>query len=289
MTGVKGIALVQILIITAILSTVALYITKTARQQVKMAHWAMDKSQAGVMAHSARAQILFELLTNTWTEKKDSQNMIVAKWNFYDKDFQLEDGVNIKIQDQAGLINLHYPKADMVIKRLLYAGINATEARRISAVLRDWQDSDTITSRYGEEHRGIGRNGPMPDLREWLHQQTLSDEQFESIKGDFSLAGVGHVNLLNSSFHLLAALTNADLAREIVQRREAGELDRQTMTQITGLVQDEDIFYAPSNKQQITITAKYGEAEITQKVLVELSPYYQSGNAPYNIMQNQGG
>ncbi|WP_281556602.1 type II secretion system protein GspK [Thalassomonas sp. RHCl1] len=289
MSKVKGIALVQILIITAILSTVALYITKTARQQVKMAHWAMDKSQARVMAHSARAEILFELLTNTWKEQDDTQNMLLSKWNFYGKSFQLKDGIDIQIQDQAGLINLHYPKGDMVSKRLQYAGINSAEARRISAVLRDWQDSDIISSRHGGEHRDIGRNGPMPDLREWLHQQTLSDEQFESIKDDFSLAGVGHLNLLNSSFELLAALTSVGVAREIIQRREAGELNRQVMTQITGLVQDEDIFYAPSNKQQITITAQYGEARIRQKFMVELSPYYESGNTPYNIMQNQGG
>ena len=61
-----GIALIQILIIVAILTTVALYISKSAKQQVQMAQWAVDRTYAAVSAHSAQADVMFEMLTSTW-------------------------------------------------------------------------------------------------------------------------------------------------------------------------------------------------------------------------------
>ena len=55
----QGIALIQILLLTAILSILALYLTKTAQEQVTMAQWSNDKAQALVELHSVESQLMF--------------------------------------------------------------------------------------------------------------------------------------------------------------------------------------------------------------------------------------
>ena len=59
----RGIALVQVLLIVAVVSILALYFTQSARQQVKNATMMVDKAQALVELNNAEASILFSLLT----------------------------------------------------------------------------------------------------------------------------------------------------------------------------------------------------------------------------------
>jgi len=58
----QGIALIQVLLISAVLSVLALYLTSTAKDQVKVAQWSIDKAQALVNINSGEAQLLFSLL-----------------------------------------------------------------------------------------------------------------------------------------------------------------------------------------------------------------------------------
>ena len=82
----RGIALVQVLLIVAVLSILALYFTQSARQQVHNATLMVDKAQAYIELKNAQANILYALLT----EQKDpeqtqnSQNQtLINKWNFH--------------------------------------------------------------------------------------------------------------------------------------------------------------------------------------------------------------
>ncbi|MFT7008489.1 MAG: general secretion pathway protein K [Colwellia sp.] len=290
MTKQKGIALVQVLIITAILSVIAIYITKSARLQIQVATWATDKSQATIIAHSAQNKLIFELLTRDWQTNNQDPNLnsISAKWNFYNQPFELQAGVVVNLQDQAGLIDIHYPNRNVITRRLLLAGLSDGDAQEAVDILLDWQDSDSILRRFGKEFPVIGRNGPMADIREWLLQGTLSEQQFENIREDFSIAGAGHLNLMNSPKSLLTALTNESIADEVVRLRNNNSLNRQLMSRVTGILQDEDIIFAVSNKQRISITVAYGEAEVNKQIQIELDPYSTRDNKAYYITQSEG-
>ena len=106
----RGVALIQVLLITAILTVFALYLTQSARQQAKIAFLAKDRALAEVINHSAHSQIIFELLTteHTMLSGYGKTGDIANKWNFYGKPFALNEYASAAIQDQAGLLNLQY-------------------------------------------------------------------------------------------------------------------------------------------------------------------------------------
>ena len=157
----SGIALIQILIITAIISTIALYVTQSARQQVQMALWAKDKSQALVNLHTSKNDIMFKLLTVSWTAASAQEGIAAGyQFNLYNQGFRLvngddeqpvaannndvnnspgevdDNGTIIQIQDQAGLINLLHPQPQTISKRLMVAGLSeqAGDTRRAHLV-----------------------------------------------------------------------------------------------------------------------------------------------------------
>jgi len=289
MNKIKGVALIQILIIVAILSLIALYVTKSARHQLAMARWAVDKSSASVSLHSTQNKILFELLTTDWLITRNNQNIISNKWNFHNEPFKVSDGVYVKIQDQAGLINLHFPLVGIINKRLAYEKLPPELIDKTEATLLDWQDSDRILRPYGDEGNVNIRNGIMPDVREWVLHNTLSKEQVLTIAPDFTVHGVGHLNLLNSPLSIISALTNQAIAEQIDNLRKNRRLTRKNIRNITGIQQDEDFFYSTSTHQKISFLINVGEASLEKSITVELSPHTVRQQKPYNIMQTEGG
>jgi len=285
----KGVALIQILIIVAILSLVALYVTKSARHQLTMARWAVDKSEAAVLLHSTQNKILFELLTTKWLPTRNSQNPTTNKWNFHNEPFEVSDGAYVKIQDQAGLINLHFPIVGIIKKRLAYEKLPPELIAKTEATLLDWQDNDRILRPYGNESNVNIRNGIMPDVREWLLHNTLSKEQFLAIAPDFTVHGDGHLNLLNSPLSIITSLTNQAVAHQIDNLRKNRQLTRDNIRKITGISQGDDFFYSTSTNQKISILINSGEASLEKIIIVELSPYSVRQQKPYNIMQTEGG
>ena len=61
----RGVALIQVLLVTSILSVLALYMTQTAKSQIQQAKWMNNKAQAHIELHSAESELLFELFTLT--------------------------------------------------------------------------------------------------------------------------------------------------------------------------------------------------------------------------------
>jgi len=318
----SGIALIQILIIVAILTTIALFMVKSAKQQVQMAQWALDRTQASVIAHGARADVLFELLTNEWTQNtvnseltsddqqsntgignentqnnttsalseiaSETENEVAIPWNLYNQAFNLNNNVTIKLQDQAGLLNLHYPSPEMLEQVLSSAGHSKQQAYMIIATLLDWQDSDNIPRINGRENSKVTRNGLMPDIRELLLHKTMSTEQLQRVKSNFTLYGIGHLNLMTSPKALLVALSSDSIADEIILNRQQQNMNPLQVVQMMGLPADSEVYFSPSPTVAITITAHYGSAIIKQQLMVKFTPNSQGDFPPYNIMQTKG-
>jgi len=293
-----GIALIQILIIVAILTTVALYISKSAKQQIQMAQWAMDRSQATVTAHGAKSDVLFELLTNQWSSNKVASELVDAPlnndeqarpWNLYNQPFRISENIVVQLQDQAGLINLHYPQPEMIKKRFRYAELNSQQSSVAEAVLLDWQDDDSIRRINGNESNKKIRNGLMPDLRELLLQNTISVEQLKQVSSDFTIYGHGHLNLMTSSRAFLAALSNENIANEIIRQRELRVMNVALVTQMMGLSTNLELYFSPGTTLAIVIRASAGETSVKQQLMVKFSPYSPRVKPPYNIMQTTGG
>ena len=105
----NGIALIQVLLITAIITVFALYLTQTSREQVQIAMWSQNKTQAYVNTHSAYSNVLFKLFTKqkVKVDNAPEQNAIESRWNFHNTPFNVLSS-QVKIQDQAGKLSIHF-------------------------------------------------------------------------------------------------------------------------------------------------------------------------------------
>lgn len=104
----KGIALVQVLIISIILTMLGIYIIQTVRMQVGMVRLMQKSFQVNLIAESVEAELLHTLLTNKRYLNKDSENPIVLNWNFYGKPFIYNTDTQIAIQDMTSLLSLNH-------------------------------------------------------------------------------------------------------------------------------------------------------------------------------------
>lgn len=285
----QGIALIQILLITVILSVFAMYLTLTARQQVEIASWSQDRAEAEVEIHSTEAEILFQLLTEG-TQKlsiESSNSTIGNHWNFYGQSFKHSSYVNISIQDQSSLLNLHFLHKGRLNKLLVKNGIDAERSSQIMDRLLDWQDADNMPRANGEERGNKGaqiRNGLIADITELDHVFNLTSFEKELFKNNAGIFYVGDFNPLTASEQLLSAISNPDVAQQILTLRANRELTRAQFERITDLVGVDDFRFYPANILAITYTAKINQAVIVREMVISLSPYAKKKRPPYNVL-----
>jgi len=303
----QGIALIQVLLITAILSVLAIYLTNTAKEQVKIAQWTDDKSQALVSLHSAEAQLLFSLLTQqkivTSENNADgnrngegdisgsNEESITQRWNFFAKPFFVTEQVMVSIQDQAGLIHAQYPDRDVLEKLFLGQGLGMIEVNELIDNLLDWQDLDSISRANGAEtsvYAGLIRNGAIPDVHDFSFIKKITPELLELLINTTTIYRQGSFNPTNAPTEILHALTNESAAKQVILLRESGQLTKRNFSQLTGIVEDDDTFFYPSNFLSIKLTSKIGESKVHKEMTIQVRPYAKADKSPINFFSNRG-
>jgi len=290
----QGIALIQVLLITAILSVLALYLTSTAKDQVKVAQWQDDKSDALVAVHSAEAELLYTLLVNSKIKNADginSNNNIINNWNFFDKPFVINNQVNANIQDQTALIHAHFPDAKVLKAFIGFTGYADKDVNVIYDNLLDWQDIDSIPRANGDESLSALnniRNGAVPDLHDFSFVNNMTAELFHGLLNNTTLYGKGFFNPMNSSRALLTAITNVQIAQQVIQLREQGQLTPIQFSQLTGIVESDKVLLYPSNILAIGLEGKSGISVVRKQKIIELNPYADQYDTPINILSSSG-
>jgi len=291
----QGIALIQVLLITAILSVLALYLTNTAKNQVKIAQWTNDKMDAQILLHSTENQLMFSLLTQSKEQNESVANElkdnIAKRWNFFSKPFNFNDQVLIAMQDQAGLINAHYPNATMLKQLLLSQAFDETRVNEMVDSLLDWQDLDSIPRIHGEEfqkYNGTIRNGAVPYISDFKFIRVISPQALELLLKTTTIYRQGSFNPLTAPVEILTAITDKNISDQIVKLRESGELSKTNFKQLTGIVEDDDTFFYPSNILSITLFSTVGESNVKKERVIQLAPYASDDNLPINILSTRG-
>lgn len=290
----KGVALIQVLLITAVLTILALYLTNTAREQVQVAQWAEDKATALVKLHSVESELIFTLLTKSKSPYINQDDLlgsnIHSNWNFFGKAFYFDDYIKIKIQDNAGLINAHYPDKDRLVSLLNSYTNNLIESQTIFEQILDWQDLDQDVRAHGLEgnQNYIVRNGNIPDLSDLYFLPSITLPILKILNENTTIHKQGYFNPTNSPEQLLSALTSSEVAKKVIEMRENRILTKQNFTELTGIQETDDIFFYPSNTLGIVINSKVGESELTKEFTIKLFPYAIGNNLPVNVLSNRG-
>lgn len=268
----RGIALVQVLLIVAVLSILALYFTQSARQQVHNATLMVDKAQAYVELHNAEANILYALLT----EQKDPEQTpnsqsqaLISKWNFHGAEFIYSPQVTVAIQDLRGLLNVHYPNKQRLTQLLTYSGLNDYDAQLTSQQIIDWQSleerSDYLPSNITARHAAIH------DITELMHLG-LSDKLLTVLQANTTQYKKGAFNPMVAPDTLLNALLTPDVASHVIMLRNTKQLTVREFAQVTGFNESDDIILYPSNLFKVTLKAHVGEASVQKIIYFHLQP-----------------
>jgi len=302
--GQQGIALIQVLLISAVLTVLALFLTSTARDQVKMAQWSDDKAAALVALHSTESELLFALLVDSKVKKPtdnfEQANEISNNWNFFAKPFIVNkklankttnQQVTITIQDQTSLIHAHFPDSKLLKALIAYQGYSDKEINSIFDNLLDWQDLDSIPRINGDESLGALtniRNGSIPDLHDFSFVKGINAELLGTLVANTTLYGRGFFNPMNATKALLAAITNTEIAEQIIMLRETKQLNNSQFSQLTGIVESEKVLFYPSNILAITLKGQVGTSSTIKNIIIELNPYAKEYQQPINTLSNRG-
>ncbi|MCJ8296947.1 MAG: type II secretion system protein GspK [Colwellia sp.] len=306
-----GIALIQVLLITAILSVLALYLTQTAREQITIARWLDDKASAQVALHSAESQLLFSLLTepflaenidldnnnndsDAFVEPSDASNTVPmtlkSRWNFFGKAFAINEHVKVAIQDQSGLIHAHYPIQRILRTLITSQGFSEIESNVIIDNLLDWQDLDSIARINGNEEQTANstvRNGAISSLSELVHIKAIPPRLLPILKENLTIYRRGNFNPRNASIELIAALSSKSIAEQVNTLRVNKQLTKRNFIELTGIREDDEIYFYPSNYLAIDIFSQVGKSIATKVMTIKVQPNAGNNISPINIYSNR--
>jgi len=276
----KGIALVQVLIISIVLTLLSLFIAQTVQFQAAIAHTMNDAFKLRLKVEDAEAALLQAILTEHLYVNQSSKNEIAKNWNFYGKVFSINDNVKVTLQDLNSLISLN--SIDKIITKSLLVdfGLSIEETNILLDSLEDWKDEDDLKHLNGAEsayYRSIQKKGPrngyLQSLSEVEYIQGANKLAFEQWQTYFSVEFVNGFNPLNSPEAILKAVVkDASKVKEVIELRNEGKLTELQFVLITGIDSDEFVSFSTGNQLSVSIEASNDSQKIVKSFIVERRP-----------------
>jgi len=271
----KGIALIQVLLLSAILSMMALHFTLSSRQQVNIANDLQDKIQAEVEMRTLESEVLFSLLTLSRNELKKSErqnNPIAVNWNFFGKPFKVGSNATVSFQDVNGMLSLYGAAYKEQLERLLLQfGLSSQEVKFIVLNLYHWQGLSTDSNTKNSKVRG----DYLINVAELKSIAGIDNNLYEKLAPLVTTLQNVLFNPMTAPLPLLKVVIPADIAQEVERLRQEGVLTKQRFTELTQIVEDESITFAPGRRQFINMNVKVGHSIVTRHLIVYIRPENQ--------------
>lgn len=276
----QGIALIQVLIISIILTMLGLYINQTVRSQIGMVTSMKKSFELNLELENAESDLLHALLTQARYKKIDSTNELVQKWNFYGKPFLLNENTTATIQDLSGVLSLNV--IDNTLARNFFGvlGYSGHEVRTFLDSLADWKDKDDLKRLNGAEsdyYRYIKKPGPrnaylqtVGEVENIRQGKLLTIAQWQRyFTTEMSLS----FNPLNAPALILKAFINNDAAYDaVLQQRNTNSLTAYSFYQLTSIEEDENILLVTGRVLKITILVQEQNNKLSKEFIVDLRP-----------------
>ena len=226
--GQRGIALVLVLWLTALLTVIAAGFAYAMRNEAQAARNTVSQAQARALADGAVARMVFELMRPRTIAGVWSADGIVHVWQ--------EDGFRIAASalDESGKIDLD-AASDALLKGLLQTSgqLDADAAARFVDVIDDWKDADDLKRPNGAEaadYRAAGlsyrpANAPFESVADLQRVLGMTPALYARLAGSLTVhSGSPGINPQFASHAALMALpgaTDAIVDTYIAQRTAA--------------------------------------------------------------------
>lgn len=276
----NGVALIQVLIISFVLSIIGVFILQSLKKQTNTVN--MVKGAVSLLPEimSAEADLKAALLSLERVQNKASFSTIQQRWNFYGKPFLIGSRVQVEMQDAKGLLNLNLLNEATVRAYLLSKDKSEAEIRVFIDSLKDWIDSDDLIRLNGAERhyydeRGLSgpRNGYLQYPAEVLLVKGANILAKDELTKLFTTEITGGLNPFNAPNELLKIFVpNSNVYEEIINLRSLGEITPLKFYQLTGIEETISVNFATGNKIWVKLRVKDGSVSLSKRFLLEVKP-----------------
>ncbi|TVS19620.1 MAG: hypothetical protein EA417_00300 [Gammaproteobacteria bacterium] len=252
----SGVALVQALLISALLLLLLTQLALTGRDQLGRAQAMLDRSTAEFALHSQEAALLYSLLTEPKWPVSASDNPYARLWRFDGVAFEV-DGVRLRLQDQSGLVPLNWAGEPRFLDLLVQLGLGESAAAQVNSSL----------------HAAL-RAGQMPQsVSELVRYEALTPSLLEQLSEVITLYPVTALNPRTAPLPVVAMFVSPAAMEAVTRLRADSEIDEETFMQLTGIFPDESINLAVGRGVGISISGRHGSVWLQRDGVVSISPY----------------
>lgn len=229
-----GIALLQVLLISAVISLLAIRFTTTAQNQLEMALHVDLRVKAELKAKSVLNEVIFLQLSET-VRPNDPHAALVflpakSSLNRYGETTQWSEKVQVVIQDMNGLLPQMFINHAFWKPALLGLSFSEQEVEEYLGTWRDMQDHDLVSwDGSGEEpsklsNGGLFLNGYAQNDKLLLWLFSDQPEALEVLQEISDINALFETNLLNSPHALLSVLLEPTTLEGFSAERRLGDL-----------------------------------------------------------------
>lgn len=288
----RGIALIQVLLVSGIIGLLMLQMGLTAREQVARAQALADRAELQLAAQSRESALLYSLLTEPLLRNPASENPYAAAWNFQGEPFTV-DGVTFSIQDESGRMRVPERQAGEFERLLLALDVAPGRARRLDRQLLELQGSTVATRALGEPQAadaGAGRAAyPLQDLSQLRLLPDMDDGLYERLLPLLTLYPTPGFNPITASRELLAARITGSQLTGLLDARAAGALDSQALWSLTGAQADEATVLAPGPGLTVRLEMTLRAARTARSTTFIVRPYQADAVAVWQRSREDAG
>jgi len=282
----SGVALIQVLLISAIISILAISFTHTARDQIEMATAFEQRIKAAQQLKSVQSQIIYKLLTQRdfTAEEQNQETQMNVSWNFYGEPFVIDSPIDanivVSIQEIQGLLSQRYPNTPFWNKLLKNMGYDDEQIKQKQGLLKGWQDKDTDSWLIGDSEPEATEAGvkypnqpiQLPNEIDWLFPDEI--DQRDVVKQVSTHYSNSKFNPMNAPNRLLALLFEQPLAESLIEQRAQGLLTSDEMKEYLGdLYDSETVTTYRGGQLTITILISSETVQIQESIDILLQPY----------------
>jgi general secretion pathway protein K len=270
----RGIALIQVLLITGIIGLLMLQMGLTAREQVARAQALADRAELQLAAQSRESALLYSLLTETLVRNPQSDNPYAAAWNFHGEPFTV-DGITFSIQDESGQLRVPDHQPGGTFERLLQGlGVDPSRARQLTQELMQLQGAERGMRALGEgAAAALPGRYPLQDLGQLRLLPSMDSNLFQRLRPLLTLYPTPGFNPTTAPTAVLAAHMTRSQASGVAQSRAGGELDALSLWKLTGTQADELTVLAPGPGLTVRLEMSLRDARTTRVTTFVVRPY----------------
>ena len=269
----RGVALIQVIIITSIILLLTIFFLSVAKSQVARAAALQAKSLAYMAQYSGKNRVLFGLLT------KDSMQLREQGWNFYGQAFSINEYTKVQLQDLNGLFSFITMTEATMLERLLQQYLENKQAATIANSVMDWIDSDSVRRANGAEQNdypaGITvRNARIQTFTELVYINGMSMEAEQALIANTTFQPTPFFNPMTAPEPVLAIYTqDRNKASEVIALQQTINFNRKEVRDLSGLESDESIMYFIGPGYRITLTAQVENSYVGKIFEYGIFPY----------------